>query len=172
MLAQLPNLYPSFDDKIPITRMPAESIPAPVSISVSFKHSSKSSYQVRKDSPLVSYPGEFHVPGYQYLGPGTNFTERQRLGIKPINDLDRIAMYHDKGYEDSSSTGMGMQRAVARSIHDLGAGSAMVTAALNPWSDAPLGWGLGSGTYLLAQGIARVHPYTFLPVGVLDAILL
>ena len=50
------------------------------------------------------YPGEAHVPGFQYLGPWTRTDIRldenykPRAGEEPINKLDEIAMRHDIAY--------------------------------------------------------------------------
>ena len=41
---------------------------------------------------------EFHVPGYQYLGPGTKLKKRLARGDPGINRLDRIAKQHDIDY--------------------------------------------------------------------------
>lgn len=41
---------------------------------------------------------EFHLPGYQYLGPGTHLAKRLRRGDPGINRLDRIAKRHDIAY--------------------------------------------------------------------------
>jgi hypothetical protein len=49
----------------------------------------------------LSLSGEHHVPGYNYLGPGTRYLERQRIGgdwAKPINNLDALAKDHDGAY--------------------------------------------------------------------------
>ena len=118
----------------------------------------------------AKFPGEYHFTGYQYLGPGTQLTKRQELGIEPINDLDRIAMFHDQGYENSSSNRMGVARAAERGFYDLSSGTMMIGAAVNPLSDAPLGLSLLSGTALLAQGILRIHPMTLVPMGIVDAL--
>ena len=168
MLAQLPNIYPSFDDKIPLIKEVETSIiPPPLNIKIS----TKTTKRVRKDIKEISFTGEYHVPGYQYLGPGTRYADRQRLGIVPINDLDRIAMYHDRGYAETAEAGTTSERVLGRSVHDLGAGAAMITYGLNPWSDAPLGWSLYSGSILLTQGVARVHPSTALGMALIDAVL-
>jgi len=116
----------------------------------------------------AKFPGEYHFEGYQYLGPGTQYLKRQKLGIEPINMLDRIAMYHDKGYEVSSSNRMGIARAMERGFYDLSSGTMMIGAAVNPMSDAPLGLSLLSGTALLAQGLLRIHPVTLVPMGIVD----
>lgn len=41
---------------------------------------------------------EFHVPGYQYLGPGTHLKKRLARGDPGINRLDKIAKQHDIDY--------------------------------------------------------------------------
>ena len=41
---------------------------------------------------------EYHVPGYQYLGPGTKLKKRLARGDPGINRLDRIAKQHDIDY--------------------------------------------------------------------------
>ena len=41
---------------------------------------------------------EFHVPGYQYLGPGTKLKKRLARGDPGINRLDRIAKQRDIDY--------------------------------------------------------------------------
>jgi len=121
----------------------------------------------------VSFPGEHHLYGYNeyqdynYLGPGTQYKKRQALGIEPINDLDRIAMYHDAGYSSYSGAGY-RRRLLTRGFHDLGAGSAMLTAGLNPWSDAPLAMSVLAGAALITQGILRFHPLTALPMAIID----
>jgi hypothetical protein len=158
-------MYPSYNDKVAIHRTPAQVIVASIP-----KYSGKNTTTVRLNQ---SFEGEHHFPGYQYLGPGTNLETRLALGIKPITDLDRIAMYHDIDYSsDASQSRMGLTRAMSRAYADLGAGSAMITYGLNPYSDAPLALSIVSGSYLIGQGLSRINPYTMIPVGVLDAIFL
>ena len=41
---------------------------------------------------------EYHVPGYQYLGPGTKLKKRLARGDPGKNRLDRIAKQHDIDY--------------------------------------------------------------------------
>ena len=41
---------------------------------------------------------EFHLPGYQFAGPGTHLQKRLALGQMGINRLDRIARTHDLDY--------------------------------------------------------------------------
>ena len=107
---------------------------------------------------------------YEFLGPGTRYSAKERAGIEGINDLDRIAKMHDAGYQHSSDVRSGAHRALERAYHDAGAGSAMILAGLNPWSDAPLILSVAAGVSLIAQAGLRIHPVTFLPMGVFDAI--
>ena len=41
---------------------------------------------------------EFHWPGYQYMGPGTNLKKRLARGDPGNNRLDKIAKQHDINY--------------------------------------------------------------------------
>lgn len=63
---------------------------------------------------------EFHVPGYQFLGPGTKLKKRLARGDQGINRLDRIAKQHDidyskaKGIEDKWAADTKMVKAIDR----------------------------------------------------------
>ena len=46
---------------------------------------------------------EFHLPGYQFAGPGTKLQKRLALGQMGINRLDRIARTHDIDYSQAIS---------------------------------------------------------------------
>ena len=46
----------------------------------------------------LSTGNEFHIPGYQYLGPGTKLKKRLARGDPGINRLDRIAKQHNIDY--------------------------------------------------------------------------
>ena len=43
-------------------------------------------------------PFEAHLPGYNFLGPGTRLDEKIKNKVKPINPLDAAAFEHDKLY--------------------------------------------------------------------------
>ena len=69
---------------------------------------------------------------------------------------------------------MPVGRSALRGVADIGAGSAMMTAAYNPWAD--LGWtdrgyAAGAGVFLIAQGALRLHPVTMAPMAIVDALL-
>lgn len=44
------------------------------------------------------FNGDFTVPGYNFLGPGTDIKERIASGLKPVDLLDKIAYEHDLLY--------------------------------------------------------------------------
>lgn len=47
---------------------------------------------------------QFHVPGYNYLGPGTKIGTNIIKGKKPINHLDELARRHDLDYLDGTKS--------------------------------------------------------------------
>ena len=55
--------------------------------------------------PWSKYPGEKHLPNYQYCGPGTRLDIRldangnPKPGEEPINKIDKICLNHDKDYQ-------------------------------------------------------------------------
>ena len=54
---------------------------------------------------------EWHVPGYQFLGPGTKFREREARGERGINALDNLAYHHDKAYNTNPAYSLGRLQA-------------------------------------------------------------
>ncbi|CAH3176464.1 unnamed protein product [Porites lobata] len=46
---------------------------------------------------------EFHLPGYNYAGPGTKLAKRLKRGDKGINRLDDIALHHDIAYSKAKN---------------------------------------------------------------------
>ena len=59
------------------------------------------SFDVQK--ALSVFGKELHVPGYQFLGPGTKLKERLKRGDMGINRLDRLARTHDLDYSRSKN---------------------------------------------------------------------
>jgi hypothetical protein len=43
-------------------------------------------------------PGELHIPGYQFCGPGTKLRSRLARGERGINPLDQLCREHDIAY--------------------------------------------------------------------------
>lgn len=50
---------------------------------------------------VASIPFEAHIPGYQFCGPGTKYSERVRQGQMGINALDNACMRHDAVYNSA-----------------------------------------------------------------------
>ena len=46
---------------------------------------------------------EYHLPGYQYMGPGTHLAKRLKRGDPGINRLDKIAKQHDINYSHAKN---------------------------------------------------------------------
>jgi len=44
---------------------------------------------------------EYHLPGYNFCGPGTELEKRLARGDRPINDLDAGCLVHDIVYSDT-----------------------------------------------------------------------
>lgn len=65
--------------------------------------------RVMKGTGLVNniinnLPFEFHLPGYNYCGPGTKLEKRLLRGDKGINQLDDACMHHDIAYSNTDLT--------------------------------------------------------------------
>ena len=114
---------------------------------------------------------------YEYLGPGTPYTQKIEAGIQPRNDLDAIAQMHDSQYSWTAQhtlPGGAMVTSGIRGVADYGAGAAMMTAAINPWSDLTMkdrALAFVAGDVLMIQGILRLSPPTMLGMAVLDILL-
>jgi hypothetical protein len=60
-------------------------------------------FKNNKKAWKVDTRGEFHYPGTNYLGPGTNIRDRIILGIAPTTNVDRAALQHDIDYTNSDN---------------------------------------------------------------------
>ena len=68
---------------------------------------------ITKLPPIFStgkYPGELHIPGYSFAGPGTNLEKRlnpitkwPRYDSLPINLIDWTVYYHDLRYLEADT---------------------------------------------------------------------
>ena len=47
---------------------------------------------------------EYHLPGYNFCGPGTEVEKRLARGDTPINELDACCLVHDLVYHDTTDT--------------------------------------------------------------------
>ncbi len=60
-------------------------------------------------NPFAKYPGELHVPGYQYCGPNTRLdirldkNDNPKPGEKPINQTDAVCYQHDLNYREAGN---------------------------------------------------------------------
>src|SRR5829696_6589906 len=58
-------------------------------------------------APWSKYPGEKHLPGYSYCGPGTRLdirldpNDKPLPGEEPINRVDQTCYRHDLDYRDA-----------------------------------------------------------------------
>jgi len=86
---------------------------------------------------------------YEYLGAGTPYALKREAGIKPRNDLDRIAMYHDSQYEFSKQHNQ-VVRNYERAVFDIGAGATMISQNTD--------FSILAGVALVSQGLIRVTP--------------
>jgi hypothetical protein len=59
--------------------------------------------------PFAKYPGEWHIPGHNYAGPGTRLdirldvNDKPKPGEEPIDRDDEIAYLHDLAYRDADN---------------------------------------------------------------------
>lgn len=56
------------------------------------------------DKLIDFIPIEFHLPDYNYTGPGTKLLKRLERGDKPINKLDAASKEHDLIYHKSKDS--------------------------------------------------------------------
>jgi Phospholipase A2-like domain/Domain of unknown function (DUF5679) len=60
--------------------------------------------------PWAKFPGEMHIPGMNFAGPGTNLDERltstgaYKEWSKPVDRVDNAAYHHDLAYQHFTDT--------------------------------------------------------------------
>ena len=60
--------------------------------------------------PWAKFPGEMHIPGMNFAGPGTNLNERltstgaYKDWSKPVDRVDNAAYHHDLAYQHFTDT--------------------------------------------------------------------
>jgi len=161
-----PDLVERFSAVVPVIKTPTLHLKV-TAVKVPAKATEKKGLPVHDWGPFGTY---------EYLGPGTPYTAKQKAGILPVNQLDKISMYHDSQYKwtgERTLPGTALVTSGIRGLADYGAGAAMVTAAFNPWSG--LGFsdrvlGLVAGDLLMTQGFLRLNPITMGPMAIIDAI--
>ena len=61
--------------------------------------------------PWAKFPGEMHIPGMNFAGPGTNLDERltstdaYKEWSKPVDRVDNAAYHHDLAYQHFTDPG-------------------------------------------------------------------
>jgi len=62
------------------------------------------SYQIRTISAIeaIWLRGEWHLPGHNFTGPGTQLEKRLERGDEPINRVDALSLHHDIRYQSIS----------------------------------------------------------------------
>jgi Phospholipase A2-like domain len=60
--------------------------------------------------PLQKFPGEIHIPGMNFVGPGTRLDYRlnddgsPKSWSQPVDRVDKAAYYHDLAYNEYKDT--------------------------------------------------------------------
>src|SRR5829696_5595827 len=71
-------------------------------------------------APWSKYPGEKHLPGYSYCGPGTRLdirldpNDKPLPGEEPINRVDQTCYRHDLDYRDAGEDLTGSSSALSK----------------------------------------------------------
>ena len=158
----------------PPTQMPPEMLKN-ISTAVEFNTAAMPVPPVDTSTPAQLPTHDWGYFGeYEYLGPGTPYQKKMEAGIQPRNDLDAIAQMHDSQYSWTAQhtiPGTALVTNGMRGIADYGAGAAMMTAAINPWSDLTMkdrALAFVAGDVLMIQGILRLSPPTMLGMGIID----
>lgn len=61
---------------------------------------------------------QHHVPGYNYMGPGTRIATNILSNIPPTNQVDDVAIHHDLDYLQEGSSLTGQLKADWRAIKE------------------------------------------------------
>ena len=48
---------------------------------------------------MIYLQGEYHLPGHNFTGPGTQLKYRLERGDQPVNRVDALSLHHDMRYE-------------------------------------------------------------------------
>ena len=76
--------------------------------------------------PWAKFPGEMHLPGMNFAGPGTNLDERltstdaYKEWSKPVDRVDNAAYHHDLAYKYLTNKA-GRNKADQMMIEEMGA---------------------------------------------------
>lgn len=106
--------------------------------------------------------GQFHYPGYNYLGPGTKVYDKISEGKAPVNDSDAAAMNHDLDYDYIGKSGWDDDRKKkAVRISDID----FVNRLRNNgegWNFGNLAGKIGIGGKIILEDLGLMNPLKFL----------
>jgi hypothetical protein len=63
------------------------------------KYGTKDNMNIAKNSYNDWSTGQYHFPGYNFMGPGTKNLQKVHAGVLPSNRTDGSAMRHDNEYD-------------------------------------------------------------------------
>ena len=87
--------------------------------SVIRQYGTKNNMNIAKNSYNDWSTGQYHFPGYNFMGPGTKNLQKVHAGILPSNRTDGSAMRHDNEYDriqDGMKRGTMSERKVNKAI--------------------------------------------------------
>lgn len=59
---------------------------------------------------------QYHVPGFEYMGPGTRIATNIVNNVKPTNHTDHVALHHDLDYLRAQNNYWDLLKADARAV--------------------------------------------------------
>lgn len=83
-----------------------------------FNQSHQGEFQriIDDDDDVVETSTEYHLPGHNYLGPGTNVYKRLKDRVKPVDEDDYNALQHDVAYASGENPIYADLQAIGRSF--------------------------------------------------------
>lgn len=75
--------------------------------------------------------GEWHLPGHNFTGPGTQLKYRLERGDDPVNKVDALSLHHDMRYEFYDS---GFERFRA-DVQYIGGAAGIVFSPTSTWRE-------------------------------------
>lgn len=79
-----------------------------------YKHTGNHFHDIINNS--VEDTTEFHLPGHNYLGPGTHVLDRIRSRVKPVDSDDYNAFLHDIDYATGVNPDYADLKAIGRNV--------------------------------------------------------
>jgi hypothetical protein len=63
---------------------------------------------------------QFHMPGFNYMGPGTNIITNILKDVRPINETDHVALHHDLDFLRANGDYMALMQSDWKAIKNSG----------------------------------------------------